>query len=221
MRFSTVLCAVGAFAAAVFAQQNPISKPGPSDEIIAGKPFSIQWKPTTKGTITLRLRQGESTNLDTIGDIATDIENTGTYEWTPEETLPAGDDYAIEIVSEDKEVNYTSLLTIKSAVTSKPKKSSTIASATATTKEAAESSEYPSKTMTSDVPHTTMASNGTFATSTLYSNNTASSTRGSTRPSGTKESSVPSVPADSGAIGVIRSPLALVACLVGAIVYFN
>jgi cobalamin biosynthesis Mg chelatase CobN len=157
--------------------------------------------------------------------LAADIENTGTYEWTPEETLPAGDDYAIQIVSEDGEVNYTSLLTIKSSAAPKPKPKSSASATTTSTTKAAESSVYPSKTKTSDVPHhTIVASNSTIATSTRYSNSTASSTRSSTRPSASSDvevSPVPSAPADSGAIGVIRSPLALVACLVGAIVYFN
>jgi hypothetical protein len=70
MRFSTVLCTVGAFAAAVLAGENPIYKPDGSDMVTAGQPYNITWKPTTDGTITLTLRQGESTNLDTIGVIA-------------------------------------------------------------------------------------------------------------------------------------------------------
>jgi len=70
MRFSTVLCAVGAFAVAVFAQQNPIYKPDGKDEIMAGKSYLIKWNPTTKGTCTLVLRQGPSSNLGTVGPIA-------------------------------------------------------------------------------------------------------------------------------------------------------
>lgn len=70
MRFSTVFCAVGAFAVAVFAQQNPISEPTQATEIIAGKPCMIKWNPTSEGTISLYLRQGDSKNLGTVGPIA-------------------------------------------------------------------------------------------------------------------------------------------------------
>lgn len=156
------------------------------------------------------------------------VENSGVYEWVPEKELPGGDDYAIQIVSEDDEINYTSLLSIKSDVKAKPVSESASPSASAS-EEAPKSTHHDaSKTMTTDAPHhTTMASNGTIVTSTKpYSNSTATSTKksSSARPSSTssaEESSVPSTPADSGAIGVVRSPLALVACLVGAIVYFN
>jgi hypothetical protein len=73
MRFSTVLCTVGAFAAAVLAGENPIYHPDGTDMITAGSPYNITWNPTTSGKITLTLRQGESTNLDTIGVIASKI----------------------------------------------------------------------------------------------------------------------------------------------------
>ena len=138
--------------------------------------------------------------------------NSGSYEWTPAKDLPAGDNYAIQIVSKDGEVNYTPLLTIKSDA---PKRKSPTSSSMAP------ESTLVSKTTTSVGPHQTMPSGGTI---TSYSNSTATTKSSTVRPSSTgdaKESAVPIVPADSGAISVVRSPLALVACLVGAIVYFN
>jgi hypothetical protein len=52
---------------------NPISAPTVGDEFKAGKPVTIVWMPTTKGTISLRLRKGDSTNLDVVTEITSKL----------------------------------------------------------------------------------------------------------------------------------------------------
>jgi hypothetical protein len=226
MRFSTVLCTVGAFAAAVLAGENPIYHPDGTDMITAGSPYNITWNPTTSGKITLTLRQGESTNLDTIGVIAT-VENSGWYLWTPDKDLPSGEDYAIMITSESGDVNYTPLIPITGSTSSSAKAStaSKTASKTATKSgdikvESATKSATLSSTTAIITPYplsnSTSGHNSTMTTSTRASN----SSKTSAVPSSSSEPSSSSTPA-SGAIAIARSPLALVACLVGAIVYLN
>ena len=72
MRFFTAtLIALSTLAAAVFAQQNPITYPTGSDTLDAGKTDVIKWTPTTGSTdkITLVLRSGKSTDLGTVETI--------------------------------------------------------------------------------------------------------------------------------------------------------
>ena len=42
---------------------NPFNVPE-GFSLTAGKPTTLRWNPTTPGTVTLRLRQGASNNLD-------------------------------------------------------------------------------------------------------------------------------------------------------------
>jgi hypothetical protein len=139
------------------------------------------------------------------------VPNSGSYEWTPDSELPSGDDYAIMITSENGDLNYTPLITIsnKSKASSDPSESAT---------KSEPATETASMTMTGAPYSTGISGNSTISTSTRYSNSTKTGSKTTALPTGTNE---PTAPADSGAISVIRSPLALVACLVGAIVYLN
>jgi hypothetical protein len=230
MRFSTVLLSVAAFAAAVLAAENPIIKPDGKEPILAGHTFTIEWKPTTEGTITLTLRQGPSTNLNTLGVIADKVPNSGTYEWTPDASLPSGDNYAIMITSANGDVNYTPLLTItgtssKAVSSSHPSKTAAASKSGSATTVSASMTKSHSASMTS-APHSTAHHNSTIYTSTrTSSNSTTSSTQSGSKTSTTlhtgSSSSTPSAAPASGAVGMIRSPLALVGCLGGAIVYLN
>lgn len=52
---------------------NPISSPTLGDEFKAGKPVTIVWNPTTGGTVSLRLRKGDESNLDAVTEITSKL----------------------------------------------------------------------------------------------------------------------------------------------------
>ncbi|PKY04289.1 hypothetical protein P168DRAFT_155607 [Aspergillus campestris IBT 28561] len=81
---------------------NSISNPSLDEVVPAGKPYTITWKPTTKGPVSLVLLRGPSTNVQPIATIAEQIENTGKYEWTPSTSLePDVTHYGLLIVVEN------------------------------------------------------------------------------------------------------------------------
>ena len=45
--------------------------------------LTIRWTPTTQGPVNLILRRGGASNLNVVGTIATGVENTGEFVWTP------------------------------------------------------------------------------------------------------------------------------------------
>lgn len=261
MRFFTAAFGIAvALAATVLAAENPIIKPDGSEPIKAGTPYLIQWTPTTKGPVTLTLRQGDSNNLDDVAVIVSDPDNSGTYEWTPPKSLPAGKNYAL-MISDGKNTNYTPLLAISS--NTPPSSSSASASASETSSMDKSSTASGSKTSSASktashlystasvtktrqhsstitapvnstlVASTTQRSNSTMLTK--FSNGTTSSKNSSKtsdksstlEPTKTDASSsatvAPStVPSAAGAATALaRSPLALVACVVGALFYLN
>ncbi|OCL00586.1 uncharacterized protein K441DRAFT_651565 [Cenococcum geophilum 1.58] len=79
---------------------NPINKPSLNELVPAGKPYTITWTPTTTGPVTILLLRGPSTNVVPIGaPIASGIDNTGTFEWTPPTTLEADTShYGIQLI---------------------------------------------------------------------------------------------------------------------------
>ncbi|KAF8544752.1 Ser-Thr-rich glycosyl-phosphatidyl-inositol-anchored membrane family-domain-containing protein [Trichophaea hybrida] len=232
MRFFTVTLAA-VFASVVLAvasTENPIIKPDGKDSIVAGKPYVIKWKPTTKGGITLTLRQGSSTDLKDVSVIVSNADNNGEYTWTPDASLPTGDNYAIMITSAKDEQNYTPLLKIDSDTKAKPSSASSSSE---------HSKGYPSKTSSHHSAHITPASNSTI--SKHYSNSTistkkpkksgsttlktSSTTESSTTPTSASASASASASSTSasgaGAMAVARSPIALVACLIAGFVFLN
>ncbi|KAB8072086.1 Ser-Thr-rich glycosyl-phosphatidyl-inositol-anchored membrane family-domain-containing protein [Aspergillus leporis] len=97
MRF--ILAAISAFAALATAHTNPdynqsptgnpIYTPSLNEQVQAGKPYSITWNPTTQGKVSLVLLRGPSNNVQPLDTIAEQIDNTGSFTWTPATTLEA------------------------------------------------------------------------------------------------------------------------------------
>jgi len=229
MRFFTSAVAVcAAFASTVFAAENPISKPDGSDSIAAGQSCLIKWNPTTSGSVTLTLRQGPSGNLKDLDVIASHVENSGSYEWPVPAKLPSGDNYAIMITSANGDVNYTPLLKIDSNAKSKPSAPESSSMPVSTSHK----EEQPTKTANEHKPKITALSNSTI-TSKKYTNSTmtkhkSTSHKTTLEPSTTEKSSstgssTPSATSapNSGAVAVVRSPIALVACLVAGFFFLN
>ncbi|KAK8213410.1 hypothetical protein M8818_002709 [Zalaria obscura] len=96
--------------------QNPFSIPSAGLSATAGEPLTLNWTPTTSGTVSLILRSGASSNLASGATIASNIDNGGSYTWTPSSSITRGSDYTIEIVddAEPTNTNYTPYFVIES-----------------------------------------------------------------------------------------------------------
>jgi hypothetical protein len=80
---------------------NPISQPGLNSLVPAGEGFTITWKPTTDGPVTLVLLKGPATDLKLESVIVEGTENDGSYVWTPSTSLePTADatGYGIQLI---------------------------------------------------------------------------------------------------------------------------
>ncbi|MCJ1229666.1 hypothetical protein MMC12_006335 [Toensbergia leucococca] len=78
---------------------NPIVLPGLNQIVPAGTPFTVQWTPTTAGTVTILLLQGPSTDVVPLYPIASSIANSGTFSWTPSDSLvPQSTHYGLQLI---------------------------------------------------------------------------------------------------------------------------
>lgn len=80
---------------------NTITKPGLHDMVTTGKPYTIEWKPSTKGPVSLVLLRGPSTNVKPLTTLAESIDNSGSYEFIPGPDLePDTTHYGLMLVVE-------------------------------------------------------------------------------------------------------------------------
>lgn len=120
MLFKNVLTvAVAAVSATVVKAQkafNPLLTPAFGQVVNVPQPLQITWTATSSGNIDLLLREGGATDLSTLLTIASGIENTGSYTWTPPTNLATNTDYSIQIVdsSNSSLSNYSPHFTILS-----------------------------------------------------------------------------------------------------------
>ncbi|PMD26824.1 hypothetical protein NA56DRAFT_297939 [Hyaloscypha hepaticicola] len=211
MRFSLLASLVIATFSALAAAQNPFTFTTLTS-ITAGTPFNITWAPSTGTvqTVTLVLRQGDPTHLNTIETIASSIQNTGSYLWTPPTTLVAGTGYAFEIINDLNTaiVNYSKQFSIISTNTV----SSAAASTTATS--AAASSQVTIITGTQSTMTTSTGSASgtkTSASATGSGSGTPSTTSSGagTAASTTGKNAAGSVKVGVGLLGVVGAVMAL------------
>jgi len=68
---------------------NDLTKPGLGEQVPVGKPYAITWTPTPANCdrVGLCLLRGPGENIKQQEWIAWNIENSGTYQWTPSNTL--------------------------------------------------------------------------------------------------------------------------------------
>ncbi|KAL9019281.1 MAG: hypothetical protein Q9185_003455 [Variospora sp. 1 TL-2023] len=99
MKLSAAAIVSGSFASVVAGQGcsrlpvgepagNPISRPL-VEIIVAGTPFTIEWRSTTTGTVNIELLRGPPTNVVPIGCLVENLSNTGRFVWTPSPSLEA------------------------------------------------------------------------------------------------------------------------------------
>ncbi|KAK4893137.1 hypothetical protein LTR27_008477 [Elasticomyces elasticus] len=106
---SFILLLAAPFLAYAQGSANPFNVPNGGYSVTAGSPTDLTWNPTTSGTVTLILRSGPSSNLIAGTVIASSIDNSGSYTWTPETSITRGSDYTVQIVSDDdsSQTNFT------------------------------------------------------------------------------------------------------------------
>ncbi|KAG0648050.1 putative serine-rich, partial [Hyphodiscus hymeniophilus] len=139
---------------------------------VAGTPFNITWASTTgaEDSVTLLLRKGDADALSTVATIASSIQNTGWYLWTPSSSLPSGTDYAFQIVDDADEAvnNYSGHFPLVSSGTSSS--SSSLPSSSASASITSTTSMPPLTSSSSST--STHAGNSTFTTTVLASSST-------------------------------------------------
>ncbi|CAZ85609.1 unnamed protein product [Tuber melanosporum] len=232
MRFFTVaLGTVVAFAALISAQtttgtgppppavtdstENQINVP-PGGTIASGSGITIRWTPSTPGPVTLILRRGDGNNLATVTNIASEIPNSGSYDWTPSESLPVGDDYSIQIISGSAS-NYSPKFGIGPPVSTSSSSTST------TTSTGSSSTSSSSSSSSSTITSSSSSSSATTSATSSGANTTISSTsRTSSRsiPTSTSSGATGGATSTNGAAQVV-SPLALVFFIAAGIAYLN
>ncbi|XDG06884.1 hypothetical protein ABKA04_006499 [Annulohypoxylon sp. FPYF3050] len=164
------------------------------DGITAGKPFDITWTDAA-GAVTLTLKNGDSDNLQTVGEI-TSGQTGESYTWTPSTSLASGT-YALEI-NDGTEVNYSKQFEItggssSSSASSTSSKTSTVsstASSTTVSSTTSSSSSASASSTSSSASASTTSGSSTSASTTLASSTTSAASQTSSAAS-TSASVVP------------------------------
>jgi len=220
---------------------NPIVKPTLNEIVPVGKPYAITWTPTTTGPVTILLLRGPSTNVVPIGaPIASGIDNTGTFEWTPPTTLEADTShYGIQlIVDATGQFQYSTQFGISNpGYAAVSGSSSLIASVTAAAVNSTAPSSTPAASASANI--TTAASLTHYSTATSHHVASTGAPGNSSVVLPTKSMSVPSslltsatgavgsasasasaasaTPTHTGAAGHVRAGLGLVAAVAGLV----
>lgn len=217
MRFSSILASALTAAVAVVAQTgstaNPFTKSDYSG-ITAGTPITITWTPTTDGTVTIELVRGDPLNLNLVSVIQSDLENSGSYEWTPDVSIVQGSDYALKIIDDNDSdnYNYTPQFTIDSDFTSTSSAVPTLTTSdveTTTTAEPTTTTEEETST-TSTATDETTAEVTTDASTTLATNTTSDiPTTTTTQPSSTSSGAAATAKVGAGLVGFVGAAMLL------------
>jgi hypothetical protein len=166
MKFS-IVSIVACLASSALAAANAFTSPGPTDVLQAGSTFVISWNNTDGGSeINLFLKQGDPNNLATVLTIAQSLANGGAVRWSIPASLPAGNNYALEI----QEVADTTIINFSNQFTIQGDANFTSSAAPSST---AISSSTAANTSTSIAPTTTpLAANSSIASS-IFANSTS------------------------------------------------
>ncbi|GFF80574.1 uncharacterized serine-rich protein C1E8.05 [Aspergillus udagawae] len=160
---------------------NAIVKPGLNEQVPAGKPYTIEWDPTTTGPISLVLLRGPSTNVVPIATLADNIPNSGSFSWTPSTSLePDTTHYGLMLVVEGTgQYQYSTQFGISNSdYTGSTSNSSSTATTATKSSSVTESSSKPSTTGTTTATGT--ATSGSVSADTTTTATTTSETSATT-----------------------------------------
>ncbi|KAK0510821.1 hypothetical protein JMJ35_006373 [Cladonia borealis] len=188
--------------------------------VTAGQPATLTWTPTTSGPVTLTLRSGAASDLNTGTVIASGIPNSGKYTFTLPADTTRNSDYTIEISSDtdSSQVNYTPQFVLESKNTVESITSSASASATSAT--SAASSATAASTASSAA---TKTSASTVSAKSASSASSATSSATSSSASGASSASTEAAPAPSTGAGTRNSlsvQAGFAAVLLGAVAVY-
>jgi len=225
MRFSAVIASL-ATVATVAAQA--ISFTSVPTEVEAGKTYTLQWSPSSDvKTVTILLRWGEENNLNPGNVLASNLQNTNSYQWTVPSNLFNSDRdepdtrYAFEIKYDNKgeeESNYSGPIAVSGGQDfsdSAPKASSSSSSE--------DSDSTSTVTETTDMT-TTMTSTADTASATSTDNSTTTQTtrtRSSTTQTEEADDADSTPTAPNGGSVARSSSLAMIFCILAAVFYLN
>ncbi|PKX97273.1 GPI anchored serine-threonine rich family protein [Aspergillus novofumigatus IBT 16806] len=158
---------------------NAILKPGLNELVPAGKPYTVEWDPTTTGPVSLVLLRGPSTNVVPIETLADSIPNSGSFSWTPSTSLePDTTHYGLMLVVEGTgQYQYSTQFGISNPdYTGSTSNSSSTATSATETKSSSATESSSSKPSTTGTPETTTTTTTTTATSGSASADTTTAT---------------------------------------------
>ncbi|KAF2147801.1 hypothetical protein K461DRAFT_298416 [Myriangium duriaei CBS 260.36] len=206
MRFSSVVAVLAAPLLALAQEQNPFKVPTAGYNTAAGQTLTLNWTPTTSGTVSLYVREGAASNLNPGTEIATNIQNSGSFAWTVPSNIVRGSDYAIEIRSSTGS-NYTPQFVIDSSNTvasTTATSGSTTATGSSTTGSSTGSSSTDSSSTTTGKSSSSTGSSSSSGSVTSHStaSNTATSSASFQSTSASK-GSAPRATAAAGMMGLV------------------
>jgi hypothetical protein len=214
MKFFVSVTAAATFFATLASAYNGFANPAEGEVVPAGKPYLIKWTADTPGPVSITLRKGPRTHLDTLYQIVMLEYNWGNYTWDVPADTPAGKDYAFEMKwgknPGPEDVNYTGLFEITSDVKGDHKSSSTgTATETATETATKTATKTATETATETATATATATSTATETGVYHSNTTAptgsknSTTRTVSGPTSTPTSTPPPSKDSASSAGVI------------------
>jgi transglutaminase/protease-like cytokinesis protein 3 len=217
MRFFETILSAAAFVAAVAALE---INDFPAEGVVAGQTYTITYSPADNTPTTFILRQGQSTDLDTIATLTTTATG-GKFEWTVEESLPNEPDYALQI-QQGTTINYSAQFPLTGGSEEDDSVSSALSSASSATSSAASSaSSALSSAKSSMITSAPASASATISPSAGVNSTVTSATLSRSRTtsgSATGSASLPEV-TDSGA-NLIGSPVAAMLGAAAAFAYF-
>ncbi|KAM5457567.1 hypothetical protein MaudCBS49596_000764 [Microsporum audouinii] len=165
----SVLYLAFAAVAAAASMENAFLVPPGGYMFSAGKPTTLNWTPTTGGTITIKLQMSKDITPGSGTVLGGNLPNSGSFSFVPPSSLIQGKDYTIEIIDDTDPSNYnfTPTFTVDGA-TGSPTGSPTTSRGSTTTSEATTTTEES----TSSTPTTTRSSTSASTTESSSSDTT-------------------------------------------------
>ncbi|KAH9878935.1 hypothetical protein J1614_002370 [Plenodomus biglobosus] len=214
MRFESIFAGAALVAAAI--AQNLAINSYPSGGVVAGQTYEVTYSPADNTPTTFILRQGSSTDLDTIGTLTTSATG-GKFSWTVDRDLDNEADYALEIRRGDQ-VNYSGQFALTGgddAVSSAM--SSAASSAASAASSAASSASAALSSVMSSVQASATISPSAGINSTVSTASLTRSATGTGRPTATSTASIPESTGAAAAMG--GSPIAAIFGAIAAFAY--
>ncbi|KAL4927892.1 GPI anchored serine-threonine rich family protein [Aspergillus undulatus] len=159
---SMLFVALSAIATLVAARENPFNIPTNGYEFTAGESTTLNWDPTTEGTVTLKLQWGSAAFTSSTGTtIVSNIPNSGSYTWDVPSDITDHSDYTVEIISDSdpESSNYLPRFSVEGAEAATTTATSTTTTETTTTEETTTTTETSSTST-----HTTLTTTTTTTT---------------------------------------------------------